>query len=162
MEASTIRHETKGVVVANIDETFLLDDATLAKHRVRRVPLGDNLVFLFDPNAKADSGLACTLLLEGENVDENILSRWMDISRHIYVRCPSNHIIRANSISASVLGGTTSPVQRLVFDTEGQVPISIGCDDPQLMIEVYFPFDVLRALSDDLGGDQPALIDVAF
>ena len=115
---------------------------------------------MFDSEAPRKGDLACTLLVEGEI--EDLHARWMDISRHIYVRCPSNHVIRANQISASVLNGTTSPVQRLVFDTEGHVPVSIGCDDPQLMLEVYFPFEVLRALSDDLGGDSPPLVDLAF
>ncbi len=137
-----------------------LENQTLEKLRVRRVPLGHHLVFMFDSEAARKGDLACTLLVEGKIAD--LHARWMDISRHIYVRCPSNNVIRANQISASVLNGTTSPVQRLVFDTEGHVPISIGCDDPELMLEVYFPFEVLRALSDDMGGNSPPLIDLAF
>lgn len=137
-----------------------MDDAAVESIRVRRVPLGDNLVFMFNSDAPRKGDLACTLLVEGELSD--LHSRWMDLSRHIYVRCPSNNVIRANQISASVLNGTTSPVQRLVFDTEGHVPVSIGCDDPELMLEVYFPFEVLRALSDDFGANSPPLIDLAF
>lgn len=139
-------------------EPIALSDEALESKRVRRVPLGDNLVFLFEQNSSPRK-LLCTLLLEGEIPE--LQGRWMDISRHIYVRTPNDHVIRANQISASVLNGSTSPVQHLVFDTEGQVPVSIGCDDPDLMLEVYFPFEVLRALSDDLGARAP-LADLAF
>ena len=108
-------------------EKLTADNHTLEKLRVRRVELGDNLVFMFDSKAPRKGDLACTLLVEGEIPD--LHARWMEISRHIYVRCAANSVVRANQISASVLNGTTSPVQRLVFDTEGDVPISIGCDD---------------------------------
>lgn len=141
---------------------LMLDDQVLERHRVRRVPLGENLVFHFEADEPTSNGkLSCTLLFEGDVGDESFLNRSIDISRQIYIRVPSNQIIRANQISASLLNGVGSPVQRLVFDTEGEVPISIGCDDPTLMLEVYFPFDVLRALSDDLGARAP-LLDIAF
>jgi hypothetical protein len=140
-----------------------IDDESIERRRVRRVPLGDNLVFLFEADHPATNGdLTCTMLLEGETPDEALQQRWMDISRHIYIRIPNNQIIRANQISASILGNSTSPVQKLIFDTEGQVPISIGCDDPGLMLEVYFPYEVSRALSDDLGGKSPPILDIAF
>ena len=142
----------------NTIENIVLSDQALERIRVRRVPLGDNLVFLFEQSNQRT--LSCTLLLEGETPE--LTSRWMEISRQIYLRTPGNQVIRANQISASVLNGTTSPVQHLVFDTEGQVPISIGCDDPELMLEVYFPFEVLRALCDDMGAKSPPILDFAF
>lgn len=144
-----------------IKTNVIIDDESIERRRVRRVPLGDNLVFLFEADEPACNGkLCCTLLLEGETQNEPLRQRWMDISRHIYIRVPNNQIIRANQISVSS-GATHLPVQKLIFETENEVPISIGCDDPNLMLEVYFPFEVLRALSDDLGAREP-LLDIAF
>lgn len=152
---------TKSNVVTN--DELIIDDESIERRRVRRVPLGDNLVFLFEPDVPSSNGrLSCIMLLEGATSNDKLQRRWMDISRHIYIRTPKDSIVRANQISASILGNSTSPVQKLVFDTEGHVPISIGCDDPELMMEVYFPFEVLRALSDDLGGKTPPLLDFAF
>lgn len=145
------------------DDEIIIDDESIERRRVRRVPLGDNLVFLFEADYPPSNGrLTCTMLLEGQFADEDLQKRWMDISRQIYIRTPNDQLIRANQISASILGNSTSPVQKLIFDTEGNVPISIGCDDPGLMLEVYFPFEVLRALSDDLGGKHPPILDLAF
>jgi len=101
--------------------------------------------------------LGATLLIEIDDPRrrEELLPRWLDLPRRIYLGLPGGK--RAHSIVDSRQIGETcvSAVQYLRFDTRGATPQRAGSDFPELRLEVELSPEQRAALAQDLRPGDP-------
>ena len=97
--------------------------------------------------------LGATLLIEIDDPRrrEEVLPRWLDLPRRIYLVLPGGKRAFAKVDERQIGEGRVSAVQYLRFDTGGATPIALGTDFPELAQEVAFTVDQRAALAEDLG-----------
>ena len=99
--------------------------------------------------------LGCSLLVEIEDpsVRRQCLEAWLDLPEHLYALLEDGTRIRAGFDPGQVGDDRLSAVQYLKFNTQGQVPVALGCDLPQLMLEQPLTPAQSAALQADLQSD---------
>jgi hypothetical protein len=102
--------------------------------------------------------LGCTLLVEIESPEERAhkLRAWADLPEHLYVLLDGGRKVRAKFDPRQREEGKLSSVQFARFPVEGRVPVAIGSDLPELMLEVRLTGDQSEALREDLAGEVTA------
>jgi hypothetical protein len=78
------------------------------------------------------------------------LRRWLALAAHVYVRLEDGRRIPAMFDSRQIGQERLSSVQYVKFFTQGQVPVAIGCDHPELIAETALTDEQRRALAEDL------------
>jgi hypothetical protein len=98
--------------------------------------------------------LGCTLLIEIDDPEKRgaLLHEWLALPRHVYVRTASGKKCYARFDARQIGEGRLSSVQYLKFDTDGEVPVVVGCDLPQLREEAPLSEAQRQALALDLEG----------
>jgi hypothetical protein len=99
--------------------------------------------------------LGAVLMIEIEDPAERdrCLSRWLDLPQHVYVRLEDGTRIAARYDPRQVGDTRLSSVQFLKFQTDGRVPVAVGCDHPDLRVEAQLTDAQQAALRADLGTD---------
>ena len=96
--------------------------------------------------------LAATLLVELPDpaVRAEKLSRWTALPHHLYVVLENGSRVRATFDAAQLSDERLSSVQYLKFDTDGRVPVAVGCDLDELTVEQPLSADQRAALAEDV------------
>jgi len=101
----------------------------------------------------APGELGCTLLIEIEDVklrDEK-LRQWPSLPKHLYVKLANGQKIYATYDQKQIGDDRLSSVQYLKFNTQGTVPVAVGCDFAELKLETVLSDIQKDALLEDLG-----------
>jgi hypothetical protein len=100
--------------------------------------------------------LGCSLLVEIEDATERrqALEAWLYLPKHLYALLQDGSRIPAGYDPGQVGEDRLSAVQYLKFNTHGQVPVALGCDLPQLVVEQPLTAAQTTALQADLQGDS--------
>jgi len=103
----------------------------------------------------APGELGCSLLIEIEDptLRRQCLEAWLDLPERLYALLEDGTRIRAGYDPGQVGDDRLSAVQYLKFNTRGQVPIALGCDLPQLIVEQRLTSVQMAALQADLQSD---------
>jgi hypothetical protein len=98
--------------------------------------------------------LGCTLLIEIADPAERaaLLSRWLALPEHLYVRLADETRVRPQSDPRQIGETRLSSVQYLKFSVGRQPPVAIGCDHPELTIEAPLSDEQRETLRIDLLG----------
>jgi len=155
--------EIKAIRRIHIGEylTFLFENSATVRYQVQEMMRVEQIVREADilhelktyNELLGETGqLGCVLLIEiPTEAERNIkLVEWIDLPKHVYVRLADDTRVYA-SYDERQLGSTRlSSVQYLIFDTNGEPPIAIGSDLPELPVE--FPLSEAQrlALTEDL------------
>jgi len=97
--------------------------------------------------------LGCTLLIEIDNEAERRekLALWLGLPEHLYMRTSDAELVRAVWDQAQVGDTRLSSVQYIKFPLDGQSPVAIGTDHPELCVEAALTAEQRRTLEADLG-----------
>jgi len=98
--------------------------------------------------------LGCSLLIEIEDAAQRapLLTKWLDLPSHLYVRLEEGSKVYATFDPRQVGDDRLSAVQYIKFDTSGRVPVCVGTDHPELEAEADLTPEQREALASDLAG----------
>lgn len=96
--------------------------------------------------------LGATLLIEIDDPRrrEEVLPRWLDLPRRIYLALPGGERAFARVDERQIGESRVSAVQYLRFRTGGATPLGLGTDFPELACEVALSAEQRAALTEDL------------
>jgi hypothetical protein len=96
--------------------------------------------------------LGCTLLIEIDDPGERdrFLTKWLALPEHIFVKLQNGDKVYAQFDPRQVGETRLSSVQYLKFDTNGEPPVALGVDHPDLTAEVDLSASQRKALTQDL------------
>jgi hypothetical protein len=96
--------------------------------------------------------LGATLLIEIDDPRrrEEVLPRWLDLPRHVYLALPNGERAFARVDERQIGETRVSAVQYLRFETAGAAPLALGTDFPELAREVALSAEQRAALAEDL------------
>ncbi len=141
--------------------TFLFENADTMRYQVQEMMLAERMVREADIEHELETyneilgrpgELGATLLIEIESPAERDekLRRWLDLPGRLYARLEDGSLVRPSFDPRQVSDGRLSSVHYLKFDPRGRVPVALGCDLPELLIEVALSPDQRQALAEDL------------
>jgi hypothetical protein len=143
--------------------TFLFENADTTRYQIQEMMLAERLVREADIRHELETyneilggpgELGATLLIEIESPAERDekLRRWLDLPQRIYARLEDRSLVRPSFDPRQVSDGRLSSVHYLKFETGGRVPVSLGCDLPEMVVETPLTPRQLQALAEDLAG----------
>jgi hypothetical protein len=96
--------------------------------------------------------MGCSLLIEiADPAERDVkLRAWLKLVEHLYVKRPDGAKVRATFDARQVGDDRLSSVQYLKFDVEGEVPVAVGSDLPELTAETALSPAQRQALAEDL------------
>jgi hypothetical protein len=141
--------------------TFLFENTETVRYQIQEMMWAERLVKEADILHEIETynellggpgELGTTLLIEIESpADRDVkLRRWLALAAHVYVRLEDVRRIPAMFDSRQIGQERLSSVQYVKFPTQGQVPVAIGCDHPELIAETALTDEQRRALAEDL------------
>ena len=95
--------------------------------------------------------LCCVLLIEIEEESrrKELLTAWLGLERHVYVRLSDGSKVYARYDPEQVGDDRLSAVQYLLFDV-AEAPVALGTDFPDLAAEVELTDEQHEAVAEDL------------
>ena len=144
--------------------TFLFENRTTIRYQVHEMMRTEQIVKEADIQHEIDTynellgkpgELGCTLLIEIETAAgrDVLLEQWLAMPHHLYAKDGDGNKYYASFDERQIGETRLSSVQYLKFDTRGNVPVAIGCDMPNLMVESQLADEQREALSADLQDD---------
>jgi len=141
--------------------TFLFENRETIRYQVQEMMLAERIVREADIQHElttynellgGEGELGATLLIEIENVEERDqkLRQWVKLPEHLYAKLPDGTKVRPQFDSRQISDGRLSSVHYVKFGVKGQVPVSLGCDLPELTVEAELSEEQSRALAADL------------
>ncbi len=141
--------------------TFLFENRNTLRYQIQEIMRAERIVREADimneidtyNSILGDSGdIGCVLLIEIEREQDRkpLLTRWLGLQRHVYVRLADGQQVYARFDQGQVGVDRLSAVQYLQFPVDGQVPVAIGTDFDGLESEVDLSTEQLTALTEDL------------
>lgn len=96
--------------------------------------------------------LGCSLLIGIDDPEERTrkLTRWLGLPKHLYLKLASGEKVYAQFDPRQIGDDRLSSVQYLKFDTQGEVPVAVGCDLEELRSETPFSEEQRAAFREDL------------
>jgi hypothetical protein len=96
--------------------------------------------------------LGCTLLIEIDSPElrQQLLSRWIDLPRALYVRSQTGEKVMATFDSRQVGERRISSVHYLRFRLGDHIPVAVGCAHAELNVETALQPAQTAALCQDL------------
>jgi hypothetical protein len=142
--------------------TFLFENAATLRYQIQEIMRVERIVREADIQRELETyndllgkagELACCLLIEIDDRDEREkkLSAWRDLPRQIYIRTATG-LVRPNFDLTQVEAEKISAVQYLKWPLDGQPPLAVGCDLPELASETVLSDEQRAALAIDLKG----------
>lgn len=143
------------------DLTFLFENRDTMRYQIQEMMRIERLVReedilheieTYNAVLGGDGELGCTLLIEIDDVDERKtkLRQWINLPHHIYARLDDGSKVYAKFDDRQVDVDRLSAVQYIKFNTAGKVPVAMGTDLPELILETELTDDQKAALSEDL------------
>ncbi|HXV60243.1 MAG TPA: DUF3501 family protein [Vicinamibacteria bacterium] len=141
--------------------TFLFENHDTVRFQIQEMVRVEQLVKEADIQHEIDTynellgakgELGVTLLIEIDDVAQRreLLRRWKDLPRHIYVKLEDGQKIYARFDPRQVGEDRLSSVQYLKFDTRGTVPVAVGSDHELVIAEAELTEEQRAALETDL------------
>jgi hypothetical protein len=142
--------------------TFLFENATTVRYQIQEMMRAERLVKetaiqheidTYNETLGGPGELGCALLIEIAEAArrKELLTKWRDLPRHLYVKLDDGTKVPATYDPRQVGEDRLSAVQYLKFDTGGRVPVAVGSDLPELRVEAALTPEQQRALAEDLG-----------
>lgn len=96
--------------------------------------------------------LGCTLLIEIDNVDKRaeLLSRWTALPQNLYIKTQDGARVLALFDERQVGERRISSVHYLKFRLGDRIPVALGCQHPELTLEIALTPAQSAALCSDL------------
>lgn len=145
--------------------TFCFENRTTTRYQVQEMMRVERLVKesdiahelnTYNDLLGGDGEIGATLFVEidDEPLRDRLLTRWIDLMPHLFLRLPDGRKAPARWDEAQIGRGRLSAVQYLKFHVGGVTPVAIGCDhpDPLLAHEVPLTEAQREALDADLAG----------
>lgn len=155
--------EIKGPRRVHLGEylTFLFENTETIRYQIQEMMLAEKIVKEEAIQHEIDTyngllggpgELGCALLIEIEDKERRpeLLSRWMELPKQLYVRLDDGSKVHATYDPMQVGEDRVSAVQYLKFDTGGKVPRAVGTDHPDLRAEAELTDEQRKALEEDL------------
>lgn len=146
--------------------TFLFENDLLVHYQVQEMMRVERIIKEADIQHELDtyneiSGgagqLGCTLMIEIDDIATRdvLLRRWLGLNDTLYLELSDGTRVKP-SFDARQVGDTRiSAVQYLIFDVQGALPVALGCDfdDALLNARLEFSPEQRAALESDLAED---------
>ena len=157
--------ETKRIRRIHVGEylTFLFENVETVRYPIQEMIRVERMVRESDIQHEIETyneliggpgALGCTLLIEIDDAEvrDVKLRRWLPLPSHLYLVVEGGERVGATFDERQVGTDRVSSVQYLTFDTQGRVPVAIGCamDDPDVGVEVTLTDEQREALAADL------------
>jgi hypothetical protein len=144
--------------------TFLFENATTTRYQIQEMMRIEELVRereilheleTYNEVIGDDGEIGFTLLIEIETPEERAvkLAEWIELPAHIYAELEDGSKVYATYDERQVGDDLLSSVQYMKFDTEGEVPVTIGSDLPQYEHATELSDDVRAALAEDFADE---------
>lgn len=144
--------------------TFLFENTDTIRYQIQEMIRAERIVKeaaiqheidTYNELLGGEGALACALLVEIEDASrrKELLSRWIALPRHVYVKLEDGSKVCAEYDARQVGEDRLSAVQYLKFDTGGRVPVAVGSDLPELPVEAELSAEQRDALDQDLHRD---------
>jgi len=141
--------------------TFLFENHDTIRYQIQEMMRAEQIVREADIQHEIETynellgsqgELGCTLLIEIDDPDrrQSLLREWLELPKHLYMKTQSGKKAYARFDERQVGEDRLSSVQYLKFDTDGEVPVAIGCDLPQLQEAAPLSEAQQHALAQDL------------
>ncbi len=141
--------------------TFLFENRETVRYQIQEMLLAERIVKEADIRHEIETynellggpgELGATLLIEIDDRKERDekLTRWLDLPKRVYAKLADGTVVRPHFDPRQVGEERLSSVQYLRFPVEGQVPVAIGCDHPELAAETALTAEQRAALAEDL------------
>ncbi|MBK7643929.1 MAG: DUF3501 family protein [Planctomycetes bacterium] len=141
--------------------TLLFENAATVRYQVQEMMRVEHIVREADIQHELETynellggpgELGCTLLIEIDDPRrrEEVLPRWLDLPRRIYVALEGGERVHALVDERQIGDTRVSAVQYLRFPTRGRPPVAIGTDFAELAIESALTPAQRAALAEDL------------
>ena len=141
--------------------TFLFENRDTVRYQVQEMMLAERIVKEAAIQHEIDTyngilggpgELGCSLLIEIDDPGTRAakLREWLALPRHVYVRLEDDRRVYARYDAGQVGEDRLSAVQYLKFDTDGSVPVAVGCDLPAQSAETVLTAAQRQALREDL------------
>lgn len=143
--------------------TFLFETTNTVRYQVQEMMRVERIVREADIQHEIDTynavlgdagTLGCTLLIEidDEEARKKLLTAWLDLPKHLYIRTDSGRKVRATWDDAQVGDDRLSSVQYLKFELGADAPVAMGADHPKLSVDVELTTGQREALTHDARG----------
>jgi Protein of unknown function (DUF3501) len=141
--------------------TFLFENPDTIRYQIQEMMRAEQIVKESDIRHEIDTynellggegELGCTLLIEIDDPAQrqSLLREWLELPKHLYAKTESGKKCYTSYDARQIGEDRLSSVQYLKFDTDGEVPVAIGCDLPQLREEAALSEGQRQALAQDL------------
>ncbi len=141
--------------------TFLFENRDTIRYQVQEMLLAERIVkeaeirhelSTYNELLGGEGELGATLLIEIESPEErnDKLTRWLALPAHVYARLADGTRVTPVFDPRQISDGRLSSVHYLRFPLGGLLPVALGCDHPDLTVEVTFTDEQRAALSEDL------------
>lgn len=141
--------------------TFLFENHETIRYQVQEMTLAERIVKEADIRHELQTynellggpgALGASLLIEIEEPAERDgkLKAWLALPRRLYAKLADGTKVRATYDERQVGETRLSSVHYLKFDVKGQVPVALGTDLPQLVLEAPLTAEQQAALREDL------------
>ena len=141
--------------------TFLFENHETVRYQVQEMMLAERIVkeaeilhelTTYNELLGGPGGLGASLLIEIENEAERNekLKAWHKLPQHLYVKLEDGSKVRATYDARQVGETRLSSVHYLRFPVQGNLPVAIGVDLPELVLEAPFTAEQRAALQADL------------
>jgi hypothetical protein len=141
--------------------TFLFENHDTIRYQIQEMMRAEQIVKEADIQHEIETysellgskgELGCTLLIEIDDPEErtSLLREWLALPTQVYVKTASGKKCYASFDKRQIGQDRLSSVQYLKFDTDGEVPVAVGSDLPQLQRETPLSEDQRQALAQDL------------
>jgi hypothetical protein len=142
--------------------TFLFENADTVRYQVQEMVRAERLYRDEEIQHELDTyndllggpgELGCSLLIElTDPADRDAkLRAWRGLPAHLYARLAGGRRVRPRFDARQVGDDRLSSVQYLKFPVGGEAPVALGCDLPELTLEMPLGPDQRAALQEDLG-----------
>ncbi len=157
MHAKNLRRAHVGGVL-----TFLFENHETVRYQILEMVRAEHMVREDDIRREVDTynellggpgELGCTLLIELDDpaARTQALRAWRNLPEHCYLKLADGRRVRPRFDDRQRGEERLSSVQFFIFDTEGQTPVAVGCDLPDLSGETALSDAQRQALATDLG-----------
>jgi hypothetical protein len=141
--------------------TFLFENHETIRYQVQEMMLAERIVkeaeirhelHTYNELLGGPGELGASLLIEIEEPAERDqkLRAWLKLPSHLYAKLDDGTRVRARFDARQVGDTRLSSVHYLKFDVQGRVPLALGSDLPELMIETPLTAVQRAALGEDL------------
>jgi len=141
--------------------TFLFESFETVRYQIQEMMRAEKIVReediaheieTYNELLGGDGELGCTLLIEIEDgaARATKLREWLALPEHVYVALSDGRKVFARFDERQRGIDRVSSVQYLKFDTQGETPVAVGSDLPQLAVEARLDEAQRAALAKDL------------